>query len=96
MRSILEQLYYGKIFPAEQFHPVQSNYRKIQKEASQRYEDFARELEKLDPDLGTRFTQIMDEHSRIFSMECTSNYIDGFRLGAQIMIEVLHDAQSQI
>lgn len=96
MSTTLEQLYYGDIIPSEQCHPVQSDYRKCQAKASQRYEDFVKELKQLDPDLSARFIQIMDEHSRIFSMECTSNYIDGFRLGAQIMIEVLHDTPNQI
>lgn len=92
MNTILERLYDGEIFPAEQFHPVQKDYAKHQAKALEHYEAFSNELERLDPNLSKRFEQIMDEHSRIFAMECTSNYIDGFRLGAQIMIEVLHDA----
>ncbi len=91
MNNILSALYNGKIFPAEQYHPKSKEYRKIQKEQYRRYEDFIKALRKLNPPLDKRFIQIMDEQFDLMPFEFSEMFIDGFRLGARIMLEVFQD-----
>ena len=44
MKSILSELYEGKIFPAEQYSPRSEEYRKIHQEHYQHYDDFIETL----------------------------------------------------
>lgn len=88
MKSILEQLYDGEIFPAEQYSPKEKEYRKIYREHYSHYEDFIEILSKLNPPLDKRFIEIMDEQMDEIPYYFSEMFIDGFRLGAKVMAEV--------
>ena len=88
MDTILQQLYDGKIFPAEQYRPTVEEYKKLYKKHYQHYEDFIKELSQLQKPLDTRFVEIMDEQLDTIPYEISNMFIDGFRLGARMMIEV--------
>lgn len=88
MRTILEQLYNGEIFPAEQYVPRGEGYRKIHQENYEHYKDFIELLSKLNPPLDKRFIEIMDEQLDAIPYEFSEMFIDGFRLGVRIMAEV--------
>ena len=87
MDTILQQLYDGKIFPAEQYRPTVEEYKKLYKKHYQHYEDFIKELSQLQKPLDTRFVEIMDEQLDTIPYEISNMFIDGFRLGARMMIE---------
>ena len=88
MESILSALYEGKIFPAEQYSPKGEEYRKIYQEHYQHYDDFIETLSKATPPLDKRFIEIMDEQLDVIPYEFSEMFIDGFRLGARIMIDI--------
>ncbi|MCI8495615.1 MAG: hypothetical protein HFI74_08040 [Lachnospiraceae bacterium] len=88
MYTLLQQLYEGNICPAEQYHPLQEEYKKMQQEHSQHYSDFVQTLEQLDPPLDKLFMEIMDEQLNTMPLNFSSMFIDGFCLGAQMMIEI--------
>lgn len=68
MENILEQLYNGEIFPAEQYAPRSEEYRKICQRHYNHYEDFIELLGKLNPPLDKRFIEIMDERLDVISL----------------------------
>ncbi len=88
MNSILSALYYGKIFPAEQYTPKTKEYYEIHQRNYQHYEDFIDQLGKLNPPLDKLFMEIMDEQLDVIPIELSEMFIDGFRLGARMMIDV--------
>ena len=94
MDTILQQLYDGKIFPAEQYRPTVEEYKKLYKKHYQHYEDFIKELSQMQKPLDTRFVEIMDEQLDTIPYEISNMFIDGFRLGARMMIEVFEDKQT--
>ena len=49
VKNVLEQLYNGEIFPAEQYAPKGEEYRKIHQGHYHHYEDFIELLAKLEP-----------------------------------------------
>nr|WP_300826088.1 DUF6809 family protein [uncultured Schaedlerella sp.] len=88
MKNILSELYEGKIFPAEQYSPRSEEYRKIYQEHYQHYDDFIETLSKVNPPLDKKFIEIMDEQLDVIPYEFSEMFIDGFRLGARIMIDI--------
>lgn len=88
MKNVLEQLYNGEIFPAEQYAPRGEEYRKIHQGNYNHYVDFIEILSKLNPPLDKRFIEIMDEQHDVIPYEFSEMFIDGFRLGVKIMAEV--------
>ena len=91
MQELLKQLYDGEIYPAEQYLPLMEDYKKLRKEQYQHYDDFVQELNKLSTPLGNRFIKIMDEQLDTVPLEFSEMFIDGFRMGARMMIEVFED-----
>lgn len=91
MDKILQQLYNGEIYPAEQFLPLMEEYKELRKKQYTHYADFTKELEQLQPPLYERFIKIMDEQLDTVPLEMSQMFIDGFRLGAKMMIEVFED-----
>ena len=88
MRTILQQLYDGDVFPAEQFYPKTEQYKVIRKQHFNRYQEFNAKLETIDPALSNEFVQIMDEQLDTVPIEFSEMFIEGFRLGAKIVVEV--------
>lgn len=88
MKSILSELYNGNIFPAEQYITKNKEYRQIYQKNYQHYEDFIETLSKVNPPLDKRFIEIMDEQLDVIPYEFSEMFIDGFRLGARIMMDI--------
>ncbi len=89
MNTVLQQLYNGTLCPAEQYQPLQDFYRDMRREHCRHYTEFIKALEQLDPPLDKRFIEIMDEQLDTIPLDFSSMFIDGFCLGAQMMIEIL-------
>lgn len=88
MSAILKQLYDGDIFPAEQFYPKTEEYKAIRKKHFSHYEDFTKKVEEFSPELSQEFAQIMDEQLDTVPLEFSEMFIEGFRLGARMVIEI--------
>ena len=80
MKNVLEQLYNGEIFPAEQYAPKSEEHRKIYQGNYKHYEDFIELLSKLNPPLDKRFIEIMDEQLDVIPYEFSEMFIDGFQM----------------
>lgn len=91
MESVLEQLYFGRIYPAEQYAAKGGEYRRLRRENEAHYEEFMEMLSKLDPPLDKRFGEIMDERLDVMLYELSEMFVSGFQLGARIMTEVFAD-----
>ena len=88
MKSILLRLYDGEIYPPEQFNLKTEEYRSMRQAHYQHYEDFIEQLKSLDPPLHEKFIDIMDEQLDEIPLELSGTFLEGFRLGARIMIEI--------
>ena len=95
MNSVLQQLYNGELRPAEQYQPLQTEYQNMRLEHSRHYTDFINVLRQLEPPLDKRFIEIMDEQLDTIPLDFSSMFIDGFCLGAQMMIEILGSRQNK-
>lgn len=82
---MLEDLYCGKIFPAEDIVPKGKNYEEVNQEIS-------RQMKKLEQGLsGADFSEIeklRDLLSNRSETEFCQSFIYGFRLGALMMTEI--------
>lgn len=86
MKSILESLYYGNINPAEFFQISLKEYKESQQENLKAYNGF---FQSLEPRQQRVFYQIMEHQFQTIPMEHAAVYAEGFRNGAQMMLEVL-------
>lgn len=85
MRSMLEALYYGEIRPEENIVPTNPEYRKISRRVS---EAMGMWKGKLSDDDFNQLEAMLELRSQSESMHATSTFINGFQLGALMMIEV--------
>ena len=88
MRRILEQLYNGEIFPAEQYCAKGRGYQKSVQEDESHYDEFIEILRNQEPPLDKLFDEVMSEQIDEIQDEYSGIFISGFRLGARIMAEV--------
>lgn len=96
METILKQLYSGEISPIETYQPLMNEFREIRKKQYQHYKDFINDLEQSAPSLSQHFIEIMDEQIETLPLEFSNAFIDSFRLGAKIMIEVFGDTNGTV
>ncbi|HJC23705.1 MAG TPA: hypothetical protein H9761_08385 [Candidatus Eisenbergiella merdavium] len=88
MESILQQLYEGKISPAEQYRPRTEEHREAVERILKSRGEFARALKETDQALYEKFLRIMEEDD--LSFETGEMFIDGFKLGARMMLEIMN------
>lgn len=86
MSTLLQQLYNGEIFPAEQYRPFLEEYKVMRKKQIENYDSF---IQKLGSPLDKEFIKIMDEQLDTIPFDFFQMFSDGFKLGAKMMIEVL-------
>jgi hypothetical protein len=85
MRSILEELHSGNIFPDELIIPKDPEYRLINQKIGDNKEYFKK---KLPEDEYRRFEELDNLCCQSSSMCASESFIYGFKLGALIMVEV--------
>ncbi len=88
MDKILQALYSGKICPQEQYRPMIEEYNTLMKKNYQNYQDF---IKKIGSPHDKEFIRIMDEQLTAVPLELSEIFIDGFRLGARMMIEIFEE-----
>lgn len=87
MKSILEALYSGNIYPDELIISRDPEYRPLSQKVSDDLNMWRKKLLEADY---TQLESLLDLCSKMGSMEATASFIYGFKLGAWIMIEVLN------
>ena len=88
MKSILQLLYNGEIFPSELIIPKGPEYRQINKKIEE-------EKQKLSEEDCKRFEELDDLCCQSYSMRAKESFLYGFKLGALIIAEVF-TGQSQL
>lgn len=88
MNEILQALYNGEIFPAEEYVPKIEEYKALRKKQTENYEEF---IKKIGSPFDKEFIRIMDEQLNTIPLDFAGIFIDDFRLGARTMIEVFED-----
>ena len=86
MKKVLEQLYYGHINPCEDILPSNEDYREVAKAAGILEDKF---MEKLSDEEKKEYINMTDERNAVFAMDIAENFVEGFKLGARVVIECL-------
>ena len=69
-------------------HLKQKNTENCARNITSTMRNFVKQLKVLEPPLDKRFVEIMDEQLDTLPLEMPEMFIDGFRLGARMMIEI--------
>ena len=85
MKSILEELHNGAVYPAELICPSDPEYRPVNKEIADEIDYF---ISKMSEEDGKRFDKLDELFSRSSYMHATESFVYGFRLASLMMIEV--------
>ncbi|WP_018751736.1 DUF6809 family protein [Paenibacillus sanguinis] len=85
--SLLESLYHGNLLPQEQIVPQDPQYRELTRELSSAMIVWKKKLSSADfADLEA----LIDLQQQVQGIEMAEAFTQGFRLGAGLMVEVLH------
>lgn len=85
MKNILDELYYGNLHPEECIIPTDPEYRPLNKKISKLMEEARERLSEKD---FATLEQILDLTSDSSSMVTSASFVEGFRIGALVMVEV--------
>ena len=85
--SILEELYDGNIRPFERYIKSDSEYQKLSNQLSEHLNTFMTLLNDKEKQLYEKIEAGFSDLNYISEKEC---FIEGFRIGVQIMWEVIH------
>lgn len=89
MDRILRKLFEGELFPYQNFHPLSKEYKKLAYDYELHRDKFIELLNNYNPVLSKEYQDVADEHATLLFHEISEMFIDGFRLGATMMIEIL-------
>lgn len=91
MESILRQLYRGDLDPDE---PYEMRMRELTACRAMDTRFSAAFMEKLPESLKDDFITLLDNHLELLPLEMEQNFINGFRLGARLMLELFYPLPS--
>ncbi len=91
MKTLLEELYNGNVFPNELIVPRDPEYTRLNAKISEAIETWR---EKLSADDFKRLDSLIDLVGESGYLVETDTFIYGFRLGAGIMLEVMAEKDS--
>lgn len=86
MNNVLDRLYSGKIYPAEQIVVRTSKYRELNRKIIDEKKYFQ---SVLSPNDGKRFEDLGDLELQRSSAYAFENFVYGFRLGVGLLLETL-------
>lgn len=86
MKTILEELYSGNIYPAERIVSKDPEYRSVSKKISDIMAAWEKKLSEEDY---KQLEALLDLRCESSGMEASASFTYGFKLGAVLMIEVL-------
>lgn len=88
MRNMLEELYFGNINPNDQTFIRDSAYGKAVQTMSENEDKL---IELLDGKQKKLFLDLVNAQGTVNGTTAVENYINGFRLGAKIALEIMSD-----
>ena len=86
MQEIIEKIYRGELYPAEQIDPMLQDFRVKWEESKDNTAAFSNQLSD---ELKPLFEAVMVDKLEIAALEQTQAFVDGFKLGAKLLVEVL-------
>lgn len=86
MKTILHELYEGKLYPEERTVSKDPEYRPLNRKISDMISIWKGKLSEEDY---RQLEDLLDLHSASSTMENTESFVCGFKLGALVMMEVL-------
>lgn len=89
--SILEELYNGNINPVERFVKKESEYQRISRDISKRQDSLYKTLTQEEREI---YEDIFENNYKLEYISEKEGFIQGFRLGAKIMLEILTEPKS--
>jgi hypothetical protein len=85
---MLEKLYYGEIYRNEEVLPRGEEFEQVNRKVSNLEDDFISKLDKAEFRLYDELLTTRNERDSYYYLE---TFIEGFRIGARMMMEVLSD-----
>jgi len=89
MQDIIEKIYRGELYPAEQIEPMLQDFRVKWEESKDNATAFSNQLSD---ELRPLFESVMVDKLEIATLEQTQAFVDGFKLGARLLVEVFATA----
>lgn len=94
MKSVLYQLYDGRLCPHADQRPRIKEHKLLLEKQSLQYEYLANELGKINPALKDNFHAMMESLADQIFWDTSEVFIDGFCLGVRLIQEVYHTEYS--
>lgn len=91
--KILEDFYYGNIRPSERCVKKDSEYDQMRKEWQKLHEAFT---ENFSEDKMKKFNELIDLQGHMSEIIAAENYMQGFRHGAEMILDVLFGESKNI
>lgn len=85
MKSILEEIYYGRLNPEERSVPTDPAYRPLNRKISEHMEEIKQKFSESDFEIIEKILDLNDESN---SMLTSAAFVEGFRMGVLVMVEV--------
>ena len=88
MKSSIGELYYGNLYPFLTYKPALEETARLFKAAGGRYDRFRARLPE---EMREPFDALLEDKSTMLLSEMEESFIDGFRIGARLMMEVFYN-----
>lgn len=88
MKSSISELYYGNLYPFLTYKPALEETARLFKAAGGRYDRFRARLPE---EMREPFDALLEDKSAMLLLEMEESFIDGFRIGARLMLEVFYN-----
>ena len=88
MKSSISELYYGNLYPFLTYKPALEETARLFKAAGGRFDRFRKRLPE---EMREPFDALLEDKSAILLSEMEESFIDGFRIGARLMLEVFYN-----
>lgn len=85
MKNIIEELFYGNLNPEERIVPTDPEYRPLNRKISELMEEAKQRFSESDFAV---LEEILDLNGESSSMVTSEAFVQGFRMGALVMVEV--------
>lgn len=88
MKSVLYQMYTGILDPSGEYEPLLKEHKNLLQNRRNCFDRVIAELDKVNPTLKRSFELVLDKHYTETYFNTAQMYMDGFRLGVKMMVEV--------
>ncbi|MGG6312402.1 DUF6809 family protein [Paenibacillus macerans] len=85
MKNIIEELFYGNLNPEERIVPTDPEYRSLNRKISDLMEEVKQRFSERD---FAALEEILDLNGESNSMVISEAFVQGFKMGALVMMEV--------